>query len=386
MKILFVIQSGLKIATDFRSQYQMGAIEQQIFGIAKCLLQRGHQVFIMRKWDNSEKEEICGVKLINIKLPFVQKTFKESISLFQVAFLLLECLLFSVKAFRKIRELNPDIINMSTLTTAYFVSKLKTPNSLKIFITHDYDVILRDKFSILRKIMLKSICNNTDGIVTLNNGMGECLNANGVKIDAIIPNAVNPENYKNNGDKGFILYSGRLVPHKKVEDLIQVYSEIARDFNENLVIIGSGPCEKILRDYAMSLGIKKRIRFLSFLPISKYREYLSKCSVFVLPSKFEAFGVVIIEAMASGKPVIARNIVGPKDIITHGYNGLLFKDNKELKECIKLLLSNKKLRKKMGNNGRITVEEKYTFSKVADLYEKLYSELAARANNTNMLY
>lgn len=65
----------------------------------------------------------------------------------------------------------------------------------------------------------------------------------------------------------------------------------------------------------------------------------------------EAFGVVIIEAMASRKPVIARNIVGPEDTITHGYNGLLFKDNKELKECIKLLLSNKKLRKKMGNNG-----------------------------------
>ena len=194
-------------------------------------------------------------------------------------------------------------------------------------------------------------------------------------MDAVIPNAVDPNCYKNYSDEGFILYAGRLVPHKKVDELIRVYSDISKDFNENLIIIGSGPCERELKAEVASLGLEKRVRFIPFLPRTKYREYLSKCSFFVLPSEAEAFGVVIIEAMASGKPVIARNIIGPRDIITHGYNGFLFENIHELKKYLRLLLSDEGLRKKMGKNARRTVEEKYTFSKVAKQYLELYESL-----------
>lgn len=377
MKILYVLDSGLKVAADYRSEYQMGAIEQQIFGLAKELLAKGHTVFIIRRWDNSkEMEKIDGVNFVNIDVPFTQRNFQESLSLTKVPIVFAESLLFSVKAYRKIREINPDIVNTSTLLTGYFISQLRMPISRKVFITHDYDVIsFQTVFSGFKRKMLKSIMTNSDKVVTLNEGMRNYLNAWGFRADAIIPNALNLKDYKNKGDESFILYAGRLVPHKRVEDLIKAYSDISKDFNENLTIIGSGPCKEKLKSYATSLGLEEKVSFIPFLPRSKYRDYLSRCSIFVLPSSAEAFGVVIIEAMASGKPVIARNIIGPKDIINHGYNGFLFNDTKELAEYLKLLLSDEELRKKLGENARDTIEEKYTFSKVAKEYLKLYESL-----------
>ena len=380
MKILFVPPIGLKIVADYKSEYQMGAIEQQIFGLAKALSSKGHRTFILRGWNSSKETEIIsGVNFINVNVPFTQRGFKEKISLSTLPITYIEHLLSSIKAHRKIKALNPDIINTSTLASYYFFSKLSIPNSRKVFIAHSHDLLFTGGvISCVKRKIVKSIVSNSDAVVVLTDGMKNYLNDRGFKVDYVIPNALNLCDYSDGGDDGFILHAGRLVPHKRMEDLIKAYSEISDDIKEDLVIIGSGPCEKALKTYAASLGVKDRVIFIPFLPRSKYRDYLSKCSIFVLPSEAEAFGVVIIEAMASGKTVIARNIIGPRDIIDHGYNGFLFNDNKELKEYTTMLLSDISLRKKIGDNARKTVEKKYTFSKIADSYEELYESLALR--------
>ena len=102
----------------------------------------------------------------------------------------------------------------------------------------------------------------------------------------------------------------------------------------------------------------------------KLREYLSKCSVFVLPSLFECMPVTLLEAMASGKPVIASDIPGPKDIITQRYDGFLFEKGnvEELKKYLGIIFDDKKLRKRIRENARKTVEEKYTFQKITQHY------------------
>lgn len=374
MKIVFIPPIGLKIVADYKSEYQMGAIEQQIFGLAKELSSKGCKVFILRSWASSKEiETICGVKLININVFATQRGFHESLSFTRLPIVSAKHLLFIIKAYKKIVEVNPDVINVSTLIPGFFIFKLNIANSWKVFITHSHDIFF-DKgiVSFLKRKMIESIINNSNKVITLNNGMKNYLYDRGFRTDAVIPNAINLKDYKNREEAGFILYAGRLVPHKKVENLIKACSEVCGYFKEDLVVIGSGPCEKKLKNYAISLGLKDRVHFIPFLPRSKYRDYLSKCSIFVLPSEAEAFGVVIIEAMASSKPVIARNIIGPKDIITHGRNGFLFENNDELKKYLKLLLLNKELRKKLGKNARKTVEDKYTFDKIADQYLKLY--------------
>ena len=118
----------------------------------------------------------------------------------------------------------------------------------------------------------------------------------------------------------------------------------------------------------MGHKFEDRIKFIPMVNKTKLKEYLSLCSVFVLPSLFETFGIVLIEAMASGKPVIASNIPGPNEIIQNGYNGFLFEkeNHKELTDCLKLLLNDNPLQKKIGENAKKTVEERYTFEKVVE--------------------
>jgi glycosyltransferase involved in cell wall biosynthesis len=381
MKILYISPLGLQTNADYRSEYLVGAIERQIFGLAKEFSNRGHEVFILRRWNSVERiESLSGVNLVNVSVPFFRKEFQEALSFPHLPEVYLENLLFSIKAHKEIKKINPDIVNVSTLASSHFFSRLNLPNSKKVYIFHDYDFCDHGALSWLKRKMLKNIRENFDALVVLTESMKQYMTALGIKINYIIPNGLNLIDYCNHGEKGYILYAGRLVPHKRVDILIKIYSEIVEEIEENLVIIGSGPCENYLKNYATSLNLKDRIFFLRFLPRPKYLEYLSKCSLFILPSEAEAFGVVLIEAMASGKPVIARNIIGPRDIIAHGYNGFLFENNEELTKYLKILLTDVKLRKNMGKNARKIVEQKYTFSRIADVYEKLYFKLVANNN------
>ena len=117
---------------------------------------------------------------------------------------------------------------------------------------------------------------------------------------------------------------------------------------------------------------------------TELKAYLAKCSIFVLPSLFETFGIVLIEAMASGKPVIASDIPGPQDIIRNGYNGFLFEkaNEKELGKYLKLLIEDHSLRKQIGKNAQKTVEEQYTFEKVAEEYLSVFNTISIDPHKT----
>ena len=110
---------------------------------------------------------------------------------------------------------------------------------------------------------------------------------------------------------------------------------------------------------------------------TELKAYLARCSIFVLTSIFEMMPITLLEAMASGKSVIASDIPGPQDIIQNGYNGFLVEkcNTKELIKYLKLLIEDKPLREKTGYNARKSVKDKYTFEIVAEKYLKVFSEL-----------
>ena len=377
MKIAFV-SSGLLGRENYGSEDQMAARELQIFGISKELALMKHDVFIIRRGYRSEEiENVDGVRIVNVGTPHLKDE-----RFYQIA----STMLFSLEAARKIKKLKPDILCLMDRHSGYFPSKLKMP---KIFIASTHDAFSfveeyernRGKlnyifFNIKRK-MEESIMHRSDSTISLTKSIKDYLVQRGITNTYIIPNAVYPRDYYESREENYILFAGRLVEHKRIQYIIKAFSDMKDDITEDLVIIGSGPCEKPLKDLVISYDISDRVKFIPFLPSSKYREFLSKCKVFVFPSLHEAFGVVIIEAMASGKPVIASNIIGPKDIITHGYDGFLFETENvdELKKYLELLLEDKELRKKMGESARKTVEERYTFEKVADSYLKLYEKI-----------
>jgi UDP-glucose:(heptosyl)LPS alpha-1,3-glucosyltransferase len=124
-----------------------------------------------------------------------------------------------------------------------------------------------------------------------------------------------------------------------------------------LLIIGSGD-EEFYGQLAELKQVRERIIFASHS--SNLSEYYAASDVFVFPTIYEPFGMVIVEAMASALPVITSRVAGAADVIVDGVNGLLLREPSDVNDLaarIELLLSNAELRKTMGENARKTAED-----------------------------
>ncbi len=156
--------------------------------------------------------------------------------------------------------------------------------------------------------------------------------------------------------------------------LLQAIPEIVADFpNTKVVLIGDGPnrgnLEKLIKKlkierHAILLGKKKRIPRL-----------LKSSNIFCLPSRREGFGLVNLEAMMIPLPIIASEVGGIPEIIKN--NGILVapEDSKELAKALKKLISNPKLRIQMAEAGYQRVHSHFNAKKMAEEYEKVYSEI-----------
>jgi len=131
------------------------------------------------------------------------------------------------------------------------------------------------------------------------------------------------------------------------------------------------------------LKISERVKFTGFVHKSEKVLYYKSADVLVLPSLYEVFGIVNLEAMACNVPIVASKIGGIPDVVKDGENGLLVppRDSEALADAIIYLLKNKDIRERMGENGRKLVEEKYTWKKVAEETDKLYLSLMMQKNN-----
>lgn len=254
-------------------------------------------------------------------------------------------------------------------------------NKKKVFVTlnNEYFESNPNKFiNYLTRYFIVSIMKNYDITVTLNESLKKIITERySPRKIKIIPNGLNIENYSKKKKKNFILYSGRLVPHKRLEDLIKAFNLIRDEIKENLIIIGNGPEKDKLTSLVNKLKLEDRIFFKKFLEKEKYYKHLSEAKLFVFPSVEEAFGVVVIEAMASYTPVIACDIIGPKDIIENYKNGILYKpkNHNELSEKIKSLLQNDSIRNSMALTARKKVEMKYSFNRISEKYYNLFTSI-----------
>jgi len=141
-------------------------------------------------------------------------------------------------------------------------------------------------------------------------------------------------------------------------------------------IVGSGPEQQNLIDLAEELGIREQVSFLGTLSHEDVFEEMTKCQIFSLPSWNEGFGVVYIEAMIQGKPVIGCKGEGIEDVIQHGINGMLVspKDVDSLVEAIDFLISHPNEANHMGQRARETVIKDYTWGKIVQKLIKIYEQ------------
>lgn len=188
-----------------------------------------------------------------------------------------------------------------------------------------------------------------------------------------------PEKYKKKRDKTVKIYITKLLrPKYGIDILIKAFSYLCKELNNiELHIIGEGPLKEELINLTKSLSIDSKVKFWGYIKHSELPEIISQMDIFVMPSISESFGVAAIEASAMKIPVVASNIGGVPEVVIHNKTGFLFKpgDIKELEKYLKILITNKELREKMGIEGRKFVLDKYNWEKNVDEMEKLYYKI-----------
>jgi glycosyltransferase involved in cell wall biosynthesis len=152
----------------------------------------------------------------------------------------------------------------------------------------------------------------------------------------------------------------RLSPEKRIDDIIVAFHRaINQVSNIRLVIIGDGPCRCNIEKKVRELGLQDRVSLIGTVPHSKIVDYYRDSDAFVLASSSEGVPVAMLEAMATGIPVIVTNVGGIGDLVKDGINGILFQagDTKGLTRAICMLGLNDELRLKLGGEARRSAEE-----------------------------
>lgn len=200
-----------------------------------------------------------------------------------------------------------------------------------------------------------------DLVIVNSNAVFHELVSRGLPINQIetIPNGVDLQAFHPTPDlpinTGHILFVGRLVPQKGIDVLLQAFSIALQKYpNNSLVIVGDGELELYLKRIVRNIGIPHKVSFVKWQSGSTLVRFYQKAKIVVVPSLYEPFGIVALEAMACGKPVIASKTGGLMEIIEDGINGFLIKpgDHLQLAKRIAYLLQYPEMRHQIGKNAR----------------------------------
>jgi glycosyltransferase involved in cell wall biosynthesis len=359
----------------------VGGVESHVLSLSRELAKIGHEVKIVtslvknsQPHENFEQLEIFRVKpLLNAYNTPVMPNLSELLN-----------------------KMDSDILHTHTPPpfTSYYAAKISKKKNIPLVLTYHCDLEIPGIFGgfivgIYRRTFEPYTLKQTDNIIVHTKTYGSTSRAIWRFAPAIIPSAVDALLFHPNvsGERiresydlssfNVVLYVGRLRHHKGLEYMI----ESAKYTPENVkyLIVGGGDFEIYLKNLAKKIGVSNKIIFTGEIPNEKLPEYYAACDVFLLPSvsRLEAFGLVILEAMASGKPVIVSDIPGVREVIENNVEGLLAEplNSKDIAEKIKFLIADKELREKMGKNGRKKVEEKYQISTIARQVEKVYRDV-----------
>lgn len=241
----------------------------------------------------------------------------------------------------------------------------------------------------------KSITQNADVVVTISK-YSQCkiIEHYGIaetKI-RIVPNGVDTEKFQptntiaakkqfNLGLEPTVLFMGSLVARKGLPYLVEAAKIVTKhQANVKFLIVGSGPLKGKIEEAVASAGLRENFVFWGNIPEEQLPTVYNAADVFVLPSVQEGQGIVLLEAQACGKPVVAFGVGGAKEAVKCNESGFLLElgDTDGLADRLLKLLGDEALRKKMGTAGRQFITENYTWDLCAERMLKIYREALAK--------
>ena len=293
-------------------------------------------------------------------------------------------------AWRIIRHHHIDIIHShwfipSGLAGAFLAFMVRKPH---IISSHVLDANLFGRYRFFLPVL--SVITRSADLITTNSRYTkqriEALVHSRVPCRVIPMGVEVPERFPgpDNHEKPVVLFVGRLVEWKGIDTLIRSVSGVRSKIPEaELFIVGEGPLLESLQNLVHGLNLEKTVHFCGRVPERELVRLYNSASVLVLPSRpynglvMEGLGVVLLEAMSHGVPVIGSNIGGITDIIEDGKNGFLFTgdSDKELTEKIIRLFSDEELAEQFRQAGYETVRIRFSWDEISRQFSEVYRQV-----------
>ncbi len=267
----------------------------------------------------------------------------------------------------------PVVVNtVATLVEGYDVTFLK---KIVYVLCDRLTERFVDQFIVVSESLRKTIIRNhgiqPDKVIKIYNG---------IELDQYQPHPGSREKIRKDfliSEEEFLVgTAGRLVYEKGFEFLIRSVQKVLKTFPKTkFLLVGDGPLKMKLENLARELGIMEYCIFSGFR--DDIPEILSSLDLFVLPSILEGHPIVILEAMAMAKPIVASDINGVREQIENGRTGVLVPrgDPQALAEAIKQMLKERIVAKKLGMEARKQVEEIFDIRRQVALHEEVYKGL-----------
>jgi N-acetyl-alpha-D-glucosaminyl L-malate synthase BshA len=176
------------------------------------------------------------------------------------------------------------------------------------------------------------------------------------------------------GEK-ILVHASNFRPVKRVTDVVRIFDGVRRQVDAKLLLVGEGPEKIVARELVKELRLTDHVHFLG--EQDYIENILDVSDLLLLPSEQESFGLVALEAMSCGVPVVGSAIGGLPEVVAHGETGFLLPvgDIREMAEASARILLNPEEHSRMAERARSRARERFEASKVVPQYEKLYESL-----------
>ncbi len=371
----------------------VGGIARHCEGLAKALVKQNHEVhlFTLDFPGSPSYEEMDGIKVYRASTELGHPNFLTWVLMFNH---------FLTKRVADVAsKVDFDVMHVHDWLAAFsgisFKHYLKKPMVLTVHSTEvgrAQGLHSPDSFSIngiewwaMYEANRVIVCSQS-----MKNEICDHFNLPREKVD-VIPNAIDATKYQISVDRGavrqrygvgygekLILCVGRLVPQKGIEYFIRAIPAIAKRYPEaKFVIVGEGWSRDILEAEAHASGQGRKIQFTGFASDQEVINLMTSADVLVVPSIYEPFGIVALEGMATGVPVVASKVGGLSEVIEHDRTGLFVypKNPESIAWGIDKVLSDPDHAKWMTENAKEKLHNAYSWEAVAmktvDVYRKV---------------
>jgi len=308
----------------------------------------------------------------------------------------------AIKRLPELQQENYDIVHIHTPFVAHYLG-LKLARELNVPCVETYHTFFEDYLhhylpwipKVMARGMARAIsrrqCNEVDAIVAPSKPMLDVLRGYGVNVFAeVIPTGLQMKSFEEADGQAFrekfgipldrpmLLYVGRVAFEKNIDFLLRMAKDLIEHRPDALLVVtGEGPAEASLHKLVKTLGLEQNVKFIGYLDRNKE---LNACyqaaDVFVFASKSETQGLVLLEAMAQGTPVVAIAELGTASILVEGQGALIAPDNTaKFAEKVLQLLMNPQERFELGHKARIYALDLWTAKFQAERLLKFYSHL-----------